>query len=300
MRVLISGATGLVGTALGEALLSAGHSVSALVRPGRPASPGSVRWDPAGGEFDAAAAEGAEAVVHLAGESIASGRWNDRRKAELRSSRVAATRNLVAGLGRMQRKPAVLVSASAVGYYGNRGDEELTEDSPPGRDFLAGLAVEWEAEAARAEAHGIRVVMARFGIILSPRGGALGRMLLPFRMGVGGRLGSGKQWMSWVSLPEVAAILRYAIENPAVRGPVNAVAPHPVRNAEFTRTLGRVLGRPTILPAPAFALRLALGEMADALLLSSQRVLPQRLAASGYQFRHEELEAALRELLQRG
>lgn len=299
MRVLISGATGLVGTALGEALASAGHSVSPLVRPGRPAGPGSVRWDPAGGEFDAAAA-GAEAVVHLAGESIASGRWNDRRKEALRSSRVAATRKLVAGLGRMQQKPAVLVSASAIGYYGDRGDEELTEDSPPGRDFLAGLAVEWEAEAARAEAHGIRVVLVRFGIILSPRGGALGRMLLPFRMGVGGRLGSGKQWMSWVSLPEVTAIIRHAIESPAVRGPVNAVAPHPVRNAEFTRTLGRVLGRPTILPAPAFALRLVLGEMADALLLSSQRIFPKRLAASGYQFRHEQLEAALREVLQGG
>jgi uncharacterized protein (TIGR01777 family) len=301
MRVLISGSTGLVGTALGEALTSAGHTVSPLLRPGRTASPGSVRWDPAARDgFDAAAAEGAEAVVHLAGESIASGRWNDRRKAELRSSRVAATRNLVDGLGRMRRKPAVLVSASAIGYYGDRGDEELTEASAPGRDFLADLAVEWEAEAARAEEHGIRVVIVRFGIILSPRGGALQRMLLPFRMGVGGRLGSGKQWMSWVSLPEVVAIIGHVIENPAVRGPVNAVAPNPVRNSEFTQTLGRVLRRPTVFPAPAFALRLLLGEMADALLLSSQRVLPEQLATSGYRFRHEQLETALRDVLRRG
>lgn len=299
MRVLLSGASGLIGTALAETLASAGQTVSPLVRPGRPAPPGGVRWDPAGGEFDAAAAEGADAVVNLAGESIASGRWNERRKAALRSSRVLATRSLVEGLGRMARKPAVLVSASAVGYYGDRGDEELTEASLPGRDFLAGLAVEWEREAARAAEHGLRVVLLRFGIILSPRGGALGRMLLPFRMGVGGRLGSGRQWMSWVSLPEAVAIIRHAIVTPGLEGPVNVVAPHPVRNSEFTRTLGRVLGRPAIFPVPAFALRLVLGEMADALLLSSQRVLPKKLEDSGYRFRHEQLEPALRDVLGR-
>lgn len=299
MRILISGSSGLVGTALAEAFAAGGHTVAALVRPGRPARTNDVRWDPVSGEFDAAAAEGADAIVHLAGESIAAGRWNQRRKAALRSSRVTATRHLVAGLGRMQRKPGVFLSASAIGYYGDRGDEELTEASPPGKDFLAGIGVDWEEEAARAEEHGIRTVRLRFGIILSPRGGALARMLLPFRLGLGGRLGSGRQWMSWVSLPEVAAIVKYAVENDSLRGPVNVVAPHPVRNAEFTRTLGRVLRRPAIFPVPAFALRLLLGEMADALLLSSQRVLPAKLMAAGYSFLHPELETALRAVLHR-
>jgi uncharacterized protein (TIGR01777 family) len=307
MKILISGSSGFIGTALAEALRRDGHTVGRLVRPqstgGATASAGpqtiAMRWDPLAGEFDSAAAEGAQAAVHLAGASIAEGRWNAARKQILRSSRVDSTRQLVSALSRLGRPPQVFVSASAIGYYGDRGDEELTEQSAPGTDFLATLARDWEAEAARAEQFGARVVMLRFGLILAAHGGALPRMLLPFRLGLGGRLGSGKQWMSWLALEEVIGVLRYALQNAGARGPINAVAPHPVRNAEFTRTLGRVLRRPTIFPAPATALRLALGEMAGPLLLASQRVLPRKLQELGYSFQQPELEAALSTLLRR-
>lgn len=297
MRVVISGASGLVGTALSRALRAEGAQANRLVRPGKPTAEGDVRWDPQTGEVDLAALEGADAVVHLAGTSIASGRWTEARKRLLRTTRVEATRNLVAALGRLERKPSVLVSASAVGYYGNRGDEVLTEASPPGDDFLARLAVDWEAEAARAEQHGIRVVLLRFGVILAREGGALARMLLPFRLGLGGRLGSGKQWMSWIALADVVGLIQHALGNAELRGPVNAVAPNPVTNAEFTKTLGRVLRRPAIFPVPAFALRLLLGELADALLLASQRALPQRLLERNYRFTDAELEGALVRIL---
>jgi uncharacterized protein (TIGR01777 family) len=298
MRVVISGASGLVGTALLRALRAEGVQASSLARPSKPLSEGDVRWDPRTGEVDLAALEGADAVVHLAGASIASGRWTEARKQLLRTSRVDATRNLVSALARMERKPSVLISASAVGYYGNRGDEVLTEASPPGDDFLARLAVDWEAEAARAEQHGIRVVLLRFGVILAREGGALERMLLPFRLGLGGRLGSGRQWMSWIALADAVRLIQHALSNAELRGPVNAVAPNPVTNAEFTKTLGRVLRRPVIFPVPAFALRLLLGELADALLLSSQRVLPQRLLERNYRFLHAELDDALAKILQ--
>jgi hypothetical protein len=297
MRILLSGATGLVGAAVTGALTRQGHTVQRLVRAGKALQPGDVRWDPPTGEFDGAAAEGADAVVHLAGASIAGGRLDAGQKALVRASRVDATRHLVGGLAKLQRKPRVLVAASAVGYYGNRGDELLTEQSAPGQDFLASLCCDWEAEAARAEQAGIRVVHLRFGVVFSSAGGALKRMLLPFKLGAGGRLGSGQQWWSWVSLPEAVSIVQQAIENESLRGAVNAAAPNPVRNAEFTKILGRVLRRPTILPAPAFALRLALGEVADLLLLASQRVVPKRLADTGYRFLHPDLEQALRELL---
>ncbi len=308
MKVLVSGSSGLVGTALVEALGRDAHTVARLVRPegaARKAAPGpgqaatEVRWDPLSGELDAAAAEGADAVVHLAGASIAERRWSETRKRLLRTSRVDATRHLVSALAKLARPPQVFVSASAVGYYGNRGDEELTEQSGPGNDFLAGLARDWEAEAARAEQFGARTAMLRFGVILSLRGGALPRMLTPFRLGLGGRLGSGKQWMSWVTLNEIVEIIRYALLNAQVRGPVNAVAPRPVRNAEFTATLGKVLRRPTIFPAPAVALRLALGEMADGALLASQRVSPRKLQQLGYSFQQPELGSALSALLRR-
>lgn len=210
-----------------------------------------------------------------------------------------ATRHLVNGLLRLTRPPKVLVSASAVGYYGDRGDEQLTEACPAGNDFLAQLARDWEAETQCATQNGIRTVMLRFGVILSSTGGALPRMLLPFKIGVGGRLGSGMQWMSWLTLTETVEIVRHALENTALSGAVNAVAPSPVRNIEFTKVLGRVLRRPTLFPAPAFALRLALGEMAEALLLSSQRVVPARLQEIGYPFQHPALEAALRVVLMR-
>ena len=303
MKILISGSSGFIGTALVEALAREGHTVCRLVRPqsaGQSGPQGSaVHWDPLSGELDSAAAEGAQAVVNLAGASIAEGRWSNARKRVLRSSRVDATRQLVGALSRLTRPPQVFVSASAIGYYGDRGDEELTEQSAPGSDFLAALARNWEAEAARAAGFGARVVLPRFGLILAARGGALPRMLLPFRLGVGGRLGPGKQWMSWLTLADAVGIIRYALASSGVQGPVNAVTPHAVRNAEFTATLGRVLRRPTLFPAPAMALRLALGEMAQALLLSSQRVLPRKLEDLGYSFQQPRLEPALRAILAR-
>jgi hypothetical protein len=241
--------------------------------------------------------EGVDGIVHLAGASIADGRWTEPRKQLLRASRVDATRHLVNGLLQLARPPKVLVAASAVGYYGDRGDEQLTEACAPGSDFLARLARDWEAEALRAGEKGIRTVLLRFGVILSARGGALPRMLLPFRMGVGGKLGSGKQWMSWLTLAEAVGLARHALENGGLTGTVNAVAPSPVRNSEFTKVLGKVLRRPTMFPAPAFALKLALGEMAEALLLSSQRVIPARLQEQGYRFQHPTLEAALHAVL---
>ena len=239
------------------------------------------------------AAAGADAVVNLAGASIAGGRWSAKRKSVLRWSRVATTRLLVTALAKMNARPKVLVSASAIGYYGDRGEEGLTEESASGSDFLAGLCREWEAEASKAEALGIRVVLARLGIVLAGEGGALPKMMLPFRFFAGGKTGSGKQWMSWVALEDVVGILRYAIENRAIRGAVNVVAPQPLRNAEFTEILARAMHRPALFPAPAFALRLALGEMADALLLSSQRVTPSRLKQLGYKFLHPDLSNAL-------
>ncbi|MGA8222737.1 MAG: TIGR01777 family oxidoreductase [Candidatus Acidiferrales bacterium] len=297
MRILIAGATGLVGTALGEELRADGHAVWQLVRPGGTARAGDVRWDPVSGSVDVAAMEGADVVVCLSGASIGDGRWTLERKKVLRSSRVDATRVLVESLGQMKRKPRLFVGASAIGYYGDRGDEILTESSTAGNDFLALLARDWEAEATRAESSGVRTVILRFGVILSAKGGALPRMLTPFKLGAGGRLGSGKQWMSWVALEDVVGIIRAAIANEGIKGTVNVVAPNPVRNAEFTRVLASVLHRPAIFPAPAFVLRMALGEMADGLLLSSQRVRPERILAAGYNYRMTDLDAALREIL---
>jgi uncharacterized protein len=299
MRILISGATGLVGSALAKALRAEGHGVASLVRPGGTLGAGDLRWDPASGTIEAEAMEGADAVIHLAGASIASGRWNAARKELLRSSRVDSTRLLVNSMARMRRKPRVFLCASAIGIYGNRGYEILTEASAPGTDFLSGVACEWEAEASRAAASGIRTVLLRFGVVLAAQGGALPRMAVPFRWGAGGRLGSGQQWISWVALEDAVGAAQAALADERLSGPVNVVAPGAVRNEEFTRVLARVLHRPAIFPAPAFALRLALGEMADALLLISQRVEPQRLRAAGYAFRHAELEPALRAILKR-
>jgi uncharacterized protein len=301
MKILVTGSTGLVGTALVSALARAGHTVCRLVRPESSAGSGTkdgfdVAWNPATGELGGAGV-GPDAVVNLAGASIADGRWTAERKALLRSSRIDSTRALVNALARMNVRPSVLVSASAIGIYGNRGDETLTEESKPGADFLAGLAQEWEAEAVKAESLGIRVVLARFGIILAREGGALPKMTMPFKFGVGGKLGSGKQWMSWVTLEDVVRSLRFAIEKTSVRGAINVVSPHPLQNTEFTKLLAKALHRPALFPAPAFALRLALGEMADALLLSSQRVLPSALEKTGCQFLHQELTAALATVL---
>jgi len=301
MKILVTGSTGLVGTALVTALAGDGNTVCRLMRPNTPkpaadAQGFDVPWNPSTSELGGAAV-GAEAVVNLAGASIADGRWSEKRKTLLRSSRVDTTRALVAALAKMNAKPTILVSASAIGFYGNRGDELLTEESAAGTGFLADLAREWEAEAWKAAALGIRVVLARFGIILARHGGALPQMMMPFYVFAGGRVGSGKQWMSWVSLDDVVGILRLALENHAIRGAINVVAPQPAQNAQFTKALARAMHRPAILPAPAFALRLALGEMADALLLASQRVIPQRLSELDYRFLHPSLPDALRAVL---
>ena len=301
MKIVVTGATGLVGAALVAVLAREGHTVCRLVRPSTKSTGETVRtfdvpWDPETGSLGAAAV-GAEAAVNLGGASIVGGRWTNARKSLLRTSRVNATRALVAALGKMNAKPSVLVSASAVGFYGNRADETLTEQSAPGNNFLASLAQDWETEALRAQEFGTRVVLARLGIILASDGGALPEMMLPFKFGVGGRIGDGKQWMSWVTLEDVLAILRLALIKSELRGPINVVAPEPVRNAEFVKELAKTMHRPAIFPAPAFALRLAMGEMADALLLSSQRAVPQKLASVGYSFVSPNLRNALETIL---
>jgi uncharacterized protein len=297
MRVVVSGSSGLLGSALVKVLVCDGHAVSRLVRPGGSVAPGDIHWDPAARQLDAAALEGADAIVNFSGASIGERRWTVSRKKILRSSRVDATRVLVDGLAKLRRPPRVFLSASAVGFYGSRGDEILTEASAPGTDYLAGLVQDWEAEALRAEARGIRSVVLRFAPVLSRSGGALPRMLTPFRLGVGGRLGSGNQWMSWISLADACSAVLFVVNNPGIRGPVNVAAPQPLRNAEFTRILARALHRPAIFPAPVFALHLLLGEMADALLLVSQRAVPEKLSAAGFAFRHKELEPALASIL---
>jgi hypothetical protein len=299
MRVLVSGSSGLVGRALCEKLDRSGHTVIHLVRPQsldqRPANGGAV-WDPLAGRFDAAKAEGADAVVHLAGASVAQ-RWNPTYKMVLRTSRVDATRHLVDTLAKLSRPPRVFIAASAVGYYGNRGDEVLTEQSPPASDFLGEMCQAWEAESARATGFGARVVHLRIGVVLARHGGALAKMLPPFRMGVGGVVGSGRQWMSWIVLDDLTSLIVVALEDRQLHGPINAVAPGSATNKEFTRALGRVLRRPTIFPLPAFVARIVFGEMADALLLASQRVQPARLQAMGYGFAYADLEPALRFVL---
>ncbi len=299
MKVLISGASGLIGTALTSALRARGHEPVPLVRPPSTAGPGQVRWNPETGELDLAGAAGASAVVNLAGASIAAGRWTEARKRLLWSSRVDATRSLIAALSRLSPPPAVFISASAVGYYGDRGEEVLTEASAPGDDFLARLAQNWEAAAQQAAQHGMRTVILRFGMVLAPHGGALARMLPPFRLGLGGPLGSGRQWMSWIALEDAVGIITQALEHSNWQGAYNAVAPEPVRNRDFTRTLGRALHRPAVFPVPAFALRLLFGELADALLLASQRVVPERLKAAGYQYAYNDLAMALAAMLKR-
>ncbi|HXM97052.1 MAG TPA: TIGR01777 family oxidoreductase [Candidatus Dormibacteraeota bacterium] len=300
MKILVTGASGLVGSALVPMLVDAGHTVCRLVRPGQREEQGAagfaVTWDPSTGELGGAAV-GPDAVINLAGAPIAEQRWTAARKEVLRSSRVNTTRAMVAALAKMNARPRVLISASATGIYGDRGDELLTEESQPGENFLAELARDWEAEALKAEAMGIRVVRARFGIILARNGGALPKMMLPFRFGLGGKLGTGEQWMSWITLQDVTSMLRFALENTAVTGAVNVVSPQPMRNAEFTKALGSAMRRPAALSAPAFALRLALGEMADTMLLASQRAVPAAMQKIGFHFQHTDIASALNAVL---
>ena len=289
MRILVSGASGLIGRSTTAALAADGHEIVPLVRG---SGLDGIRWDPRAGVFDAAAAEGAHAVVHLAGENVASGRWTAERKRAIRDSRVHGTRLLAEGLAVLSRPPSVLVTASAVGIYGDRGDEIVDEASSTGAGFLADVCREWEAATSPALDAGIRVVHVRFGVVLDRSGGALAKMLPIFRLGLGGKVGSGSQWMSWIALEDAVGILRHALGTD-LSGPVNAVAPEPVRNTDFTRALGNVLGRPTAIPVPAFALRLAFGEMADATLLASTRAVPSRLLESGYRFRAPTIDAGL-------
>ncbi len=301
LRVAITGASGLLGSTLAPFLTTGGHAVVPVVRRRAGADEGeAITWDPAAGRLDGERLRGVDAVVHLAGENIGT-RWTEQRKRRIRDSRLGPTRLLAETLARMASPPRVLVSASGIAAYGNRGDEPLPETAPPpaSRDFLTELAVEWESATEPARAAGIRVVLLRFGVVLTPRGGALQRMLLPFRLGGGGPLGSGRQWMSWVAVDDAVGAVHHALMSEALSGPVNVTAPEPVRSREFASTLGRVLGRPAILPVPAAGLRLLFGEMADAALLASQRAIPQRLLEAGYRFRYPMLEGALRHVLGR-
>jgi uncharacterized protein (TIGR01777 family) len=293
MNVLVSGSSGLVGSALVSSLKEKGHAVRRLVREG--GDEHDVSWRPERGEVEARRLADLDAVVHLAGESIASGRWTALKKAAIRDSRVVGTRLLCDALARQAKPPKVVVSASAVGFYGaDRGEEWLDESSSVGHGFLADVCREWESATRPAIDAGVRVVHARLGFVLSARGGGLARMLPPFRLGVGGVVGSGRQYVSWVALDDVVGAIEHALTHASLRGPANVVAPSPVTNREFTKTLGRVVGRPTLVPMPTFAARLAFGEMADELLLGSQRVRPAKLESSGYAFRWPNLEEALR------
>ena len=298
MHILVTGASGLVGSALASSLTSAGYELTRLVR--RPPQPGekAARWDPLMGNIDVSAFEGVDAVVHLAGESIAE-RWTAAKKVNIRDSRIKGTQVLCEALTQLASPPKVLVSASAIGYYGDRGEEMLSEESAPGSGFLAEVCRAWETATEPARQAGLRTVQLRFGVVLSPAGGALAKILPPFRLGLGGVLGSGRQYMSWIVLDDAVGAIQHAITTNSLQGATNAVAPQALTNHEFTHILGRVLGRPTIVPLPAFAARLMFGEMADELLLASARVQPAKLLASGYGFRYPELEGALRQLLAR-
>src|SRR5918997_193848 len=294
MDVLISGATGLIGSVLARELEEGGTSTTRLTR--SPRSENDVRWDPDAGTIDGSL-EGHDAVVHLAGESIAEGRWTPSRREGIMQSRKKGTRLLAQSVAGLASPPGVMVSASAVGYYGDRGNEVLREDSSPGSDFLAEVCKAWEAAADPARETGVRVVHPRFGIVLSPEGGALGTTLPLFKLGLGGRIGSGRQWWSWVALDDVVGAIVHGLTNDSVVGPVNVGSPNPMPNAEYTKVLGKVLNRPTIFAVPAPALRLVIGGMADALLLASQRMQPAKLQETGYPYRYPELEDVMRRLL---
>jgi uncharacterized protein (TIGR01777 family) len=297
MRILVSGASGLVGSAVVRRFAPPNDEVIRLVRREPRFGAPEVRWDPSAGTISDEGLEGLDAVVHLAGESVAAGRWTAAKKDRIRKSRVEGTRLLAQTLAGLRRPPKVLVSASAIGVYGNRGEEELDEASPPGSGFLASVCRDWEAATEPAKQAGIRVILARLGVVLASEGGALGRMLSLFRYGLGGRLGNGRQYMSWISLDDAVGAVRFLLENDAPSGPVNVVSPNPATNREFTAALGRALHRPTFLPVPALALRIALGEMAEEMLLSSARVLPRKLVQVGYPFRDRELVPSLGRIL---
>ncbi len=292
MKVLITGASGLIGQALQKSFTEKGYEMLLASRKD-PIDDKHIKWSIEDGFADPDKLEGVDVVVHLAGENVSGLRWTDEKKKAIRDSRVLGTRNVVDAISKLKTKPKTFIASSAIGFYGERGDEEVTESSAAGDNFLAGVSKEWEAESRRAEDAGIRTVLLRTGIVLSKDGGALGTMLMPFKLGVGGVVGSGRQWMSWISLDDEIAIINFAIENENIRGAVNAVAPNPVTNEVFTKTLGEVLYRPTFLPLPEFAVSMVFGEMGDALLLSGTRVLPKRLEDAGFKFAYSELKQAL-------
>lgn len=296
MKVAITGSSGLVGSALIPALQSEGHTVVRIVR-NQPQSPQEVRWNPVEGTIDKNALDGVDVVVNLAGESIAEGRWTAEKKARIRDSRIKGTRLISETSASLAQSPRVIISSSAIGYYGDRSDETLREDSSMGTGFLSDVCKEWETATEATSAKGIRVVHLRTGIVLSPNGGALAKMLLPFKMSVGGKLGPGDQYMSWVDIDDMVGIIQFALTNESLQGAVNCVSPNPVSNAKFTKALGKVLKRPTLIPVPSLVARAAFGEMADALLLASTRVEPAKLIEAGYSFRYPELEGSLYHLL---
>jgi uncharacterized protein (TIGR01777 family) len=295
LRILVSGASGPIGAALVPSLRGRGHTVTRLVRAAA-SGQDQILWDPAR-PLSADAVSGFDGVIHLAGESIV-GRWTDAKKRRILNSRTLGTGHLAEALAKAPQRPRVFISASAVGYYGDRGDETLREDSPSGKGFAAEICRQWEAAARAAEAAGIRTAQMRIGVVMSAQGGALPKMLLPFRLGLGGRLGSGRQWWSWVAVQDVVGAIDHVLTQETVRGPVNTVAPNPVTNAEFTKILARVLSRPALFPVPAFAVALGFGQMGTELFLASQRVEPGKLKASGYQFQYPDLRKALEEILQ--
>jgi uncharacterized protein len=295
MKVLIAGASGLVGSALIPALETEGAEVTRLVR--TTAGAGEIEWHPNNDQIDAATLEGFDAIINFAGENIAAGRWTDDQKRKIRDSRVNGTHLLSEAIAKLKDRPKVFLCASATGIYGDRGDETLDEQSDSGGGFLAGVCREWEKATEPAVQAGVRTVNLRFGPIISREGGMLAKMLTPFKMGMGGKVGSGKQYISWVAIDDAVNAIKLALKDESFRGPLNVVSPHPVMNEEFTKTLGHVLSRPTALHMPAFAVRLAFGEMADEMLLTSQRVIPKRLNDAGFEFEYPELEGALRKHL---
>lgn len=296
MNILVTGSSGLVGSALVPRLRQKGHRVVCLVR--RTPKENEVRWYPDQGILQGTLVQGFDAVIHLAGDSIADGRWTPNKKKRLRDSRVQPTRLLAETIAQVQPPPKVFIGASAIGYYGNRGDEVLTETSSAGTGFLAGVCRDWEAATQPLKAVGVRVVNLRIGIVLSTRGGALAKMLTPFRLGIAGNMGDGRQYYSWISLRDLVSVIEHCLENPALQGPVNAVAPASVPNSVFTKALGRALSRPTFIPMPAFAARLVMGEMANELILASARVTPEKLTREGFKFEDADIEGALRYCLQ--
>jgi uncharacterized protein (TIGR01777 family) len=296
MRIVISGASGLIGKALVPSLEATGHEVVRLIRGRAARGPGESKWDPDSGTVERSVVANADAVINLSGRSIARGRWSAVTKSDLRSSRINSTRTLVEAVGASDTPPRVMINASAVGYYGDRGDEVLDETSPRGHDFLAELVGDWEAAALCAQSDRTRAAVLRLGMVIA-RGGALGRMLTPFKLGLGGPIGSGRQFWPWIGLDDVCGVIELVLRNEMISGPVNVVAPQELRCSDFTRTLGRVLSRPSVMPLPAFAARIALGEMADALLLSSQRVRPGVLSDAGYGFHAPSLDVAIRSAL---